>query len=165
MTLSRKVRPLRSWKAVVLLLPLVMLGCFVPELADPTSLARGEDITLVLTPEGQARLGEITPVGGREVAGQLVDATADSLTLTARLSPPSSVPGAPSTLRQTMTFARLDIQQVTVPQLHMGRTAAVVGGALVIAGLLIADVFDFRGNSPPGDPGPQPPTPFRPRPY
>lgn len=145
----------------IILLAVGMSGCYVPELADPTALAPGERLRLVLTPEGRARLDEITPIGGREVAGQLVRATGDSLTLTARLSAPSGVAAAPATLRQTLTFARMDIQQATVPRLHVGRTAAVVGGALVIAGLLIADVFDFRGNSPPGNPGPQPPTPFR----
>lgn len=152
-------------KKAFVLLPVVMLGCYVPELADPTALAPGESLRLVLTPEGQARLDEITPIGGREVAGQLVRATADSLTLTARLAASSSVTGASSTLRQTLTFARVDIQQTTVPRLHRGRTGAVIGGALVIAGLLIADVFDFRGNSPPSGPGPPSPTPFRLRPF
>lgn len=164
MTVLRIPRFLRR-RTPLLLLPLVVLGCYVPELADPTSLPPGESLRLVLTPEGSARLDEITPMGGREVAGQLVSATGDSLTLTARLTGPSRVGGPSSTLRQTLTFSRMDIQQATVPRLHVGRTAAVVGGALVIAGLLIADVFDFRGNSPPGDPGPPTPTPFRPGSY
>lgn len=150
-------------KTAFVLLPLVMLGCYVPELADPTALAPGESLRLVLTPQGRARLDEITPIGDREVAGQLVRATGDSVTVTARLGTPSNIGGVPSTLRQTLTFARGDIQEATVPRLHVGRTAAVVGGALVVAGLLIADVFDFRGNSP-GDPGPPTPTPFRPQP-
>lgn len=162
MTVLRTMRFLRVKNAFVLL-PLVMLGCYVSEFADPTSLAPGEDLRLLLTPGGQARMNEITPNSGREVAGQLVRASGDSLTLTARLRVPSSPAGASSTLRQTLTFAHMDIQHVTVPQLHVGRTAAVVAGALVIAGLLIADAFDFRGNSPPGDPGPQPPLPFGPR--
>lgn len=151
-------------KKVSVLLPLIVMGCYVPEFADPMALPPGERVRLVLTPEGRGRLDEITPIGTGEVAGQLVRAEGDSLTLTARITLPSSIAGAPSTLRQTLTFARMDIQHATVPRLHVGRTAAVVGGAVVLAGLLIADVFDFRGNSPSGDPGPQPPTPFRPWP-
>lgn len=150
-----------QWGIVPLLLPLVMLGCFMPQPADPTSLPPGESLRLRLTPAGQARLADMMPGGGREVTGQLVLATGDSLTLTTPLSASTSGGGA-SSLRQTLTFARVDIQEVTVPQLHIGRTAAVIGGAVVIAGILIADVLDFGGSSPPGDSGPAPPAPLRP---
>ena len=152
-------------KALVLI-TVASLGCYMPEPVNPASLDQGENLRVLLTPDGLDRLREITPHDTREVTGRLVDLTPDSLTLTARLTvprsasrAPASVAGAPDDLRQTLSFARADIQQVAISKLHKGRTAAVVGSALVVVGVLIAEIFDFGGSTTPGGPGPGPPAP------
>ena len=163
--MQRTVPTLRSMKALALI-AVASSGCYLPEPVDPTSLAAGENLRVLLTADGLDRLREITPNDTREVTGRLVDVTPDSLTLTARLSvplsasrAPASVAGASGDLRQTLSFARADIQQVAISKLHKGRTAAVVGSALVVVGILIAEIFDFGGSTTPGGPGPGPPAP------
>lgn len=153
----------RAGKLPILLL-LTGIGCYMPRSADPTTIGQGERLRIVLTSDGRARLAEFSDQTGAEVIGDLLRVTSDSLTISTALSAGATA-GMPSrNLRQTLSFGRAEIQQVTVPQIHVGRTAAAVGSALFIAGLLILDVFDFGGSTSEGEPGGSSEPPFGPIP-
>ena len=134
-----------SWQAL-LLLPLVLLGCYMPAPADPATIAPGEDLQIVLSDQGRERLSEISAQVQGELSGQLLRLTEDSLTITTRLRGPINTGPAFGSLRQTLTFARADIQQITVPRLDRGRTSMIVTGAVVVIGVLGASFFDIVGN-------------------
>lgn len=155
------LRAHRSRSAYILLM-LAATGCYVQEPVDPRTVAPGSPLLIALSPTGQERLGEFSSSTSREVAGRLLLVTPDSLTLDAALS---ASPAISSSLRQTFTFGYADMERVTSPELHLGRTAAVVAGALAVAGMLIAQILDIGdgtgiGSSPPSDGG----APFRPHP-
>ena len=144
---------------------LIALGaCYVPAPADPLGVPPGETITIRLSPDGRARLNETSTRGGDEVTGQLVSVTADSLTIAARLGGPAYAGATTmSTLRQTLRFARADIERVTVGELHRGRTIALVGAALALGVVVLIGLLNPSG-SPPGSsvPPPPPPSPLGP---
>lgn len=134
-----------SWQALILL-PLLSLGCYVPKPADLGSIAPGEEFRIVLSDEGRERLSELSTEAGGELSGQLLNLTGDSLTITTRLRGPAYAPGF-GNLRQAMSFARSDIDQVTVPQLDRVRTSVIVAGALVVAVTVVAALLDFVGSN------------------
>lgn len=150
--------PLRQGLA---LLPVALMGCYVPEPATLESIRTGEEFRIVLSDEGQARLRDISPTTGRELVGQLQNLTADSLTISTRLRGPSYAgPAALSGLRQTFTFSRIDVSQVTVPRLDRARTTGVVVAAIVVGVAVLAKVLDFVGSNDGPDPSPDPTAPF-----
>ena len=148
-------------KQSLILVSLVLAGCYVPEPASPAAIAPGERLRVVLSAQGRERVSELSAQQADEVMGRLVRLTEDSLTITTRLRGPMYA-SSPSGLRQALTIGLRDIQQVTVPQLHRGRTALVVGAVLAAAIVLALDILDFGGDgsSPPNGP-PPPPSPLR----
>jgi hypothetical protein len=149
-----------------ILIPLLAIvgGCYVSVPTDPVSIPPGGDLTISLSPEGMARLNQTSTRGGDAVTGQLVSVTGDSLTIAARLGGPAYAGAAGlSGLRQTLSFARADIERVTVGELHRGRTAAVVAAIVAVGTFAILTIFNPSGD-PPGTttPPPPPPSPLRP---
>lgn len=164
--MSRRAEAMRIFRCrmIPITLLLALGACYVPAPADPVSIPPGEDITIRLSPEGRARLSETSTRGGDEVTGQLVSVTGDSLTIAARLGGPSYAGAtALSTLRQTLSFARADIERVTIGELHRGRTLALVGAALAVGAVLLISLLNPSGD-PPGTsiPPPPPPSPIGP---
>ena len=144
----------------LILLPLVVLGCYVPAPADPATIAPGEDLQIVLSDQGLEHLSEISAQVQRELSGQLLRLTADSLTLTTRLGGATNAGSAFGNLRQALTFARADVERVTVPRLDRGRTAVIAAGAAAVVVVLGAGFFDLVGNTDiPGE-APDPTAPF-----
>ena len=95
-----------------------------------------------------------------ELSGQLLRLTQDSLTITTRLGGPTNAGSAFGNLRQALTFARADIERITVPRLDRGRTAVIVGGAVVVVVVLGVGFLDVGGNTDiPGE-APDPTAPF-----
>lgn len=154
------MRIVRSWHAVILV-PLVLQGCYVPRPAELASIAPGEEVHIVLSDEGLRHLRDISAETSAEVNGRMQTLTADSLTISTRLRGPAYAGAGFGNLRQAFTFALSDVEQVTVPELNRGRTVIIAAGALVVAVTVIASIFDFVGGSP--DPGAPPDTtaPFR----
>lgn len=150
----------RFHKALILLAPLLW-ACYVPAPADPATMGRGEDLRVVLSDRGMEHLGAISPRVSREVTGQLTELTDDSLTLATRLRDPAYAGGSLQTIRQNLTFARSDIQEVTVSQLHRARTALVVGAGIVAVSVLLADLLEFGGGGGDGPAPPPGPSPIR----
>lgn len=139
----------------------VWAACYVPAPAELTAIGRGEDLRVLLSPVGEEALGR-TSVGVTELRGELLGLTDDSLMIATRLSVPSYAGNTMETIRQPLSVPRADILQVTVPRLHRGRTAVVLGSALVVAVVMIADLFNIRGEGGSGPPDPPPDTsPFR----
>ena len=151
----------RSWQALILL-PLVLPGCYVPAPADPASLAPGDDLRIVLSDEGTQHLADISTEVQAEVVGQLRLLTQDSLSIATRLAGPVSAGSAFGSLRQILTFARADIVQVTVPELNGTRTGFVVAGIAVASVVLLAGFGIISATGIPGE-GPDPTAPFRAR--
>ncbi|MDA0310919.1 MAG: hypothetical protein O2992_02240 [Gemmatimonadetes bacterium] len=152
--------PLRQALA---LLPIALIGCYVPEPATLESIRAGEEFRIVLSEEGQARMRELSPTTGREVVGQLQNLTEDSLTISTRLRGPSYA-GATAlggSLRQAFTFSRMDVTQITVPRLDRARTTGVVAAAIIVGVAVISGVFDFVGSNDGTDIPPDPTAPFR----
>ncbi len=139
---------------LVFLVP-VLAACYVPVPADITTIGRGEDVRVLVTPDERAGDGGRPQVGVTEFRGEFVRLTTDSLTIATELSVPSYFSTTVEDLRQSVTLPRSGIVQVTVPSLHRGRTFALVGGAAVLAVVMIADLFDIRGEG--GSRAPQPP--------
>ncbi len=154
------MRIFRSWHALMLL-SLVLQGCYVPRPTELVSIAPGEEVHIVLSDEGLDHLRALSATASSEVNGRMQTLTADSLTITTRIRGPAYAGPAFGNLRQAFTFALSEIDQVTVPELNRGRTAFVVAGALLVGVTLIASLLDFIGGSPePGDP-PDDTAPFR----
>lgn len=137
-------------------------SCYVPSPADPATIPPGERLRVVLSSEGRERLNGVSTQQADELRGELVTLTRDSLTIATRMPGPSYA-NSFSDLRQTLTFGRADIREVTVPRLHRGRTAIVAGAALAAAAFLVLELLDF-GDGAAGLPeGPPPgPSPLRP---
>ena len=154
------MRIFRSRHALMLV-PLVLQGCYVPRPAELVSIAPGEEVNIVLSDTGLEHLRDISAGTSSEVNGRMQTLTADSLTIATRLRGPAYAGPAFGNLRQVFTFALSDIDQVTVPELNRGRTAFVMTGALVIAVTVIANLLDFIGGNPEFDDPPDDTAPFR----
>lgn len=139
---------------LVFLVP-VLGACYVPVPADITAIDRGADVRVLVAPDEQTADGGRAQVGVTEFRGEFVRVTPDSLTIATELSVPSYFSTTVEDLRQRVTLPRSGVVQVTVPSLHRGRTFAVVGGAAVLAVVMIADLFNIRGEG--GTRAPQPP--------
>lgn len=153
----------RSGKTLILVALLAPLlgACYVPAPADPAAMSRGEELRLVLSERGMEHLGRVSPRVTREVTGRLTELTQDSLTIATRLSGPTHAGASLRSIRQNLTFARADIEEVTVHHLHRGRTALIVGAGIVALSILLADVLEFGGGGGDDSPDPPPPSPVR----
>jgi hypothetical protein len=144
------------------LLPVALIGCYLPEPSTLESIRAGEEFRIVLSEEGQARLREMSPASGRELVGRIQNLTEDSLTISTRLRSPSFAgPAALGSLRQTFTFSRTDVSQVTVPRLDRGRTIGVAAAAVIIGVAVIGGLLDFVGSNDGPDMPTDPTAPFR----
>jgi hypothetical protein len=137
-----------------------LCGCYMPSPADPGTLSSGDDIRVALSRAGRAELNGTPLNDGDQLRGTLVRLTADSLTIGMRLAVSGPVL-LRSDVRQPVTIARADIEEVTVPRLDRRKTGLVVGGLLLTAAILIGDLFDIRGGGSSGPP-PNPPDPGAP---
>jgi len=153
------MRQLALWQALTLI-STVLLGCYLPDPADLPTIAPGEQIRLLLSEDGTEHLQEISAETLGEVNGRFQSLTADSVTITTRLSGPAYAGPTLGNLRQTLTFARTDILEVTVPKLDRVRTTVIVGVVAVAATFLIPSFFKLLGNSQ-GQDEPPDPTPLR----
>lgn len=140
--------------SLVLLVP-VLGACYVPVPADITAIDRGADVRVLVSPDERPGDGGRAQVGVTEYRGEFLRLTTDSLTIATELSVPSYFSTTVEDLRQPVTLPRAGIVQVTVPTLHRGRTFALVGGAAVVAVVMIADLFNIRGEG--GSRAPRPP--------
>lgn len=145
----------RSFVRLSMVLLASALGaCYVPVPADITTIDRGADVRVLVSPSDRPGDGGRAQVGVTEFRGEFMRLTTDSLTIATELSMPSYFSTTVEDLRQPVTLPRSGIVQVTVPALHRGRTFALVGGAAVVAVVMIADLFNIRGEG-----GSRPPTP------
>lgn len=136
-------------------------GCYLPAPADPTTVAQGERLRVVLTEHGMEHVRSMAPQVEREVRGRLMRLTADSMTIATELATTGVLGPSLGGIRQPLTFARADITEVTVPRLGRGRTLLLVGAAVAGATYLATELLDLGGAGgglpPPGNPG----SPFR----
>ena len=130
------MRRLALWQALTLI-STVLLGCYLPDPADLPTITPGEQIRLLLSEDGIEHLQEISAETLGEVNGRFQSLTEDSVTITTRLSGPAYAGPTLGNLRQTLTFARTDILEITVPQLDRVRTTVVVGVVAIAASFLI----------------------------
>ena len=156
---TARMRRLALWQALTLILT-VLLGCYLPNPADLPTITPGEQIRLLLSEDGIEHLQEISAETLGEVNGRFQSLTEDSVTITTRLSGPAYAGPTLGNLRQTLTFARTDILEITVPQLDRVRTTVVVGVVAIAASFLIPSFFKLLGNSQ-GPDDPPDPTPLR----
>lgn len=129
---------------LVLLLPLVS-GCYVSRPATLATLAPGEDFRIVLSDAGVEHVTRTSVETSREMSGQLLSLTPDSVTFTTRLRGPAYAGQALGNMRQAFTIATADIDQVTVPELHRARTGLVVAAAVAVGVTVIAAILEFTG--------------------
>ena len=149
-----------SWRVLVLL-PLVLWGCYVPAPADLTSITPGDDLRIVLSDEGRRHLSNIAGGVRGELSGDLLLLTEDSLAISTRLAGPASA-GLPfANLRQILTFARSDILQVTVPELDRTRTGMAAAGIAVAAAVLLGGFVKVVSGTGEAGEAPDPTAPFR----
>jgi len=149
-----------AWLLPLILLPTILLGCYLPDPADLPTMTPGEQIRLVLSEDGIQHLREISAGTLGEVSGQFQNLTEDSVTITTRLSGPAYAGPTLGNLRQALTFARADVLEITVPKLDRVRTTVVVGVLAVATSFLIPGFFKLLGNSQSPDAPPEP-TPLR----
>jgi len=153
------MRQIPLYQALILLPP-ILLGCYLPDPADLPMVAPGDEVRIVLSGKGIEHLREISAETLGELEGRLQSLTEDSVTITTRLSRPAYAGPTLGNLRQILTFARADILEVSVPKLDRVRTTIVVGGIVVAAAFLVPGFFKLIGNSQ-GPDDPPDPTPFR----
>ena len=149
-----------TWLLPLILLPTVLLGCYLPDPADLPTMTPGEQIRLVLSEDGIQHLREISAGSLGEVNGQFQSLTEDSVTVTTRLRGPAYAGPTLGNLMQALTFARADILEITVPKLDRVRTTVIVGVVAVAASFLLPGFFKLLGNSEGTDDPPEP-TPLR----
>jgi hypothetical protein len=147
------------FKALILV-PCTLAGCYLPNPAELPTIATGEEVRLTLSEDGVNHLREISAETLGEINGRLQGLTEDSVTITTRLRGPSYAGPTLGDLRQTLTFGRIDVLEVTVPKLDRVRTTAVVGVIAVAARFLIPGFFKLLGNSQ-GPDAPPDPTPLQ----
>lgn len=149
-------------RRTIVALALLSSGCYVPAPADPGSLAPNEELRVLLTPRGREGLNGATTVDDRgEIRGRLLRLTDDSLSIASRLRIPHTAGVVRRDLRRAITVARQDVLQVSVARLDRGRTGLLVGASLVLLGVVVADLFDIRGDAS-DNPEPRPPDPGSP---
>lgn len=156
------MRRCSGW-SVLALLPLAvgLQGCYSAVRTDPEMVSPGGELWLSLSEEGRDHLAAVSTRVADQVTGELQALTPDSITISTRLIQPSVASTDALRLRQSLTFARDDVREVTVPQLNRGRTAGIVVGAVVVVAYVLKDVLHF-GSADTGDPtgGPDPGAPF-----
>lgn len=134
-----------SSRIALLLLLLGLPGCYSAVRVDPSNIQPGSDFSLYLTEQGVQHLEEISTRDGDELTGQLQSLTADSITISTRLTEPSARGIEDGRLRQALTFSLDDVRDATVPELNKGRTAAIVVAAAVVVGLALKGILSFGG--------------------
>ena len=154
-----QIKRFAFFKALILV-PYTLAGCYLPNPAELPTIATGEEVRLTLSEDGVSHLREISAETLGEINGRLQGLTEDSVTITTRLRGPSYAGPTLGDLRQTLTFARRDVLEVTVPKLDRVRTSAVVGVIAVAARFLIPGFFKLLGNSQ-GPDAPPEPTPLQ----
>ena len=133
----------RSSLIAAFLLLLGLPGCYSAVRVEPSSIEPGGDFSLYLTEQGVRHLEELSTRTGDELTGQLQSLTADSITISTRLTEPSARGIEDARIRQSLTFALDDVRDVTVPELNKGRTAAIVVAAAVVVGFAVKGILGF----------------------
>lgn len=146
----------------LIVLTVLLGGCYVARPADPGSLGPDDELRVLLSQRGRESLnGGVRVDDAGEIRGRLLRLTDDSLSIASRLRVPVGAGRMRSDIRQAITVPRADVLQISVPRLDRGRTGLLVGAGVALIAVFVTDLFDIRGDGS-DNPEPRPPDPGSP---
>lgn len=157
---SRRASSSRAVPFVVLLPALMTLpACYAYVPLDPSAVAPGEEVRLVVSYETLRSSSPLAPLRSESVEGRFVNAGDDSLGVSVWIG--RAYRGTPfETVYETFTVPRRDVVRIERRQLSKWRTGLVALAAVVGIGVLADRVGLIESSNPPNDGGnpPGPPT-------
>lgn len=127
---------IRRLATSLLLITVVTVGCRQYHPAEPRSVARGSEMRVRLTAEGQKSLAQRTVRFERELEGSLLRARSDSVWIVSPRGGGSSASSPAATIRDTLALPRAHIETVEKEETSVLRTAGLIGGGAVGIGIV-----------------------------